>query len=61
MIARGTVEIMNCEKDTDKYIVARLVMGVLWYWGSWDTEAAAKRVAETFENAIVIEKKEANK
>ena len=61
MIVRGTVEIMNCDKDTDKYIVARVVMGVLWYWGSWDTEAAAKRVAETFENAIVIEKKEANK
>ena len=61
MIARGTVEVMNCDKDTDKYIVARVVMGILWYWGSWDTEAAAKRVAETFENAIVIERKEADK
>lgn len=59
MIVRGTVEIMNCEKDTDKYIVARVVMGILWYWGSWDDEEAAKRVAETFENAIVIERKEA--
>lgn len=33
MIVRGTVEIMNCEKDADKYIVARAVMGILWYWG----------------------------
>ena len=60
MIARGTVEIMNCEKDADKYIVARVVMGILWYWGSWNDKDAAHRVAETFENAIVIERKDDN-
>ena len=60
MIVRGTVEIMNCEKETDKYIVARVVMGLLWYWGSWDDKDAAHRVAETFENAIVIERKDDN-
>ena len=61
MIARGTVEVMNCDKDADKYIVARVVMGILWYWGSWNDREAANRVAETFENAIVIEKEEADK
>lgn len=55
MIRTGKVEIQNCPAETDKYIVARLVMGLLWYWGSWDTEEAAKRVAETFDNGLVLE------
>lgn len=61
MIRTGKVEIQNCPEDTDKYIVARLVMNVLWFWGSWNDKDAAYRVAATFENAIVIERCEDEK
>lgn len=53
MIAK--VEVYNAPKDADRYIVARLIMGELCYWGSWDTKEAADRVAEQFENGLVLE------
>lgn len=53
MIAK--VKVLNTPKETDKYIVARLVMGVLWFWGSWNDKDAADRVAEQFENGLVLE------
>ena len=37
-------------KNTERFIVARLVMNELWYWGSWDTKEAADRVAAQFDN-----------
>lgn len=49
-------EVQNVPKDADKYIVARLVMGELWYWGSWETKKAADRVAEQFDNGVVLER-----
>lgn len=49
------VKVWNIAKHTDRYIVARLVMGQLWYWGSWDDEEAAKRVAAQFDNGLVLE------
>ena len=56
MIRTGKVEIQNCPAETDKYIVARAFMGELWFWGSWEKKEAAKRVADTFDNGIVIER-----
>ncbi len=53
MIAK--VEVCNVPKDADRYIVARLIMGELWHWGSWDTKEAADRVAIQFENGLVLE------
>lgn len=51
------VEAMNVPKDHDKYIVARLNQGKLWYWGSWDDERKAKiRALEV--NGIVVEESE---
>lgn len=50
------VMVRNVSNNPDKYIVARLVMGELWFWGSWDSREAAQRVAEQFENGIVIER-----
>ena len=49
------VKVWNMAKNPEKYIVARLVMGQLWYWGSWSDEDAAKRVAEQFDNGLVLE------
>lgn len=54
MIAK--TEVQNVPKDADKYIVARLVMGELWYWGSWESKEAADRVAEQFDNGVVLER-----
>lgn len=51
------VEAMNVPKDHDKYIVARLNQGKLWYWGSWDDEMEAKRTA-LWINGIVVEESE---
>ena len=48
-------EVQNVPNDADKYIVVRLVMGELWYWGSWNDKDAADRVAEQFENGLVLE------
>ena len=54
MMAR--VVVRNVDNHPDKYIVARLVMGELWYWGSWNHRDAAEHVAEQFENGIVVER-----
>lgn len=51
------VEAMNVPKDHDKYIVARLNQGKLWYWGSWDDERKAKITALEI-NGIVVERSE---
>lgn len=53
------VEVMNVPKDHDKYIVARLSNGELWYWGSWDDERKAKITALEI-NGIVVEESEEN-
>jgi hypothetical protein len=54
----GKAKIQNCEANPEKYIVARLVMGVLWFWGSWETREAADRVASQFDNGLVLERDE---
>lgn len=58
--AIASVQNMPKEK-TDRYLVARLNMNLLWYWGSWDTKEAAERVAEQFENGVVVERITGNK
>jgi len=52
------VKINNPPLQAERFIVARLSRGKLWYWGSWDDEKEAKRVASEFENGIVMERKE---
>ena len=51
------VEAMNVPKDHDKYIVARLNQGKLWYWGSWKDKQLADMAAREM-NGIVVEKSE---
>ena len=36
------------------YVVARLVCGELWYYGTWDNYESAVNVAEEFENGLVV-------
>jgi hypothetical protein len=47
--------VQNVPKEHCRYIVVRCVANELWYWGSWDDEEAAKRVASEFENGLVLE------
>lgn len=51
------VKVYNCPKDADKYIVARLSNGELWFWGSYEDELEAIEVAEEFENGLVVERR----
>lgn len=51
------VEVTNTYSDEDytgKFIVARLVDGVLWFYGSYETEERAKAVREEFENGMIL-------
>ena len=51
------VEVMNVPKDHDKYIVARLNEGELWYWGSWEDNQLADLAAREI-SGIVVEESE---
>ena len=48
----------NCDIDHERYVVARLVDGELWFWGSWATRDSARRVAQQFDNGFVIDMEE---
>lgn len=47
------IEVMNVPKDHDKYIVARLSDGELWYWGSWDDNQLADLAAREIDGVVV--------
>ena len=51
------VSVNNVPKDAEKFIVARLTSGELWYYGSWENKESAVRVASTFKNGVVVERK----
>lgn len=42
--------------DLDKYVVARVDGTELWYYGTYDNEDMAYRVAEEIGNGIVVER-----
>lgn len=48
-------KVNNLDAEHERYVVARLVDGELWYWGSWDDAEAAKIVAQQFDNGVVID------
>lgn len=54
-------EVQNVPEITNKYIVARLNDGVLWYWGSWENFDEAFKAAMDFPNGIVVERCKAEK
>ena len=37
-----------------KYIVARISNGELWFWGTWETEDQAKKIAEEMDGIVVF-------
>ena len=52
---KANVYINNYKSGEEKYIVARLVAGELWYYGRYESIERAEMVAAEFENAVVIE------
>ena len=38
----------------NQYIVCRLDRGELWFWGAWDKKEEAEKVADKFENGLVV-------
>lgn len=47
------VEVLNAIKNCEKYIVARVDQGHLWYYGSWDDEDKAYEVAVELDGVVV--------
>lgn len=48
-------EVNNIPEDAERYIVAMVSEGELWYWGSWDNKEEADNAAKDFWNGIVVE------
>ena len=57
--ASFNVEVNNTSRSSyeNKFIVARLVYGELWFYGMYETKEEANRVREEFPNGIVLEGK----
>lgn len=57
------IEVNNLDKDHERFVVARqnsIICGSdiiieFWYWGSWSDRNEANRVAQSFENGVVID------
>lgn len=58
--ANFVVEVNNTSRSSyeNKFVVARLVNGELWFYGMYETEEEANRVRDEFPNGIVLEGKE---
>lgn len=54
------VEVNNVPSDSLEYVVARYdnVTQSLWFWGSWDKESEARKIALEVGNAIVVRRTE---
>ena len=53
---KATVKINNMPKDPKKYVVARVVDGELWYYGSFDEEDENRsKLARKEINGIIAE------
>lgn len=52
------VKMNNSPLQAERFIVARLSNGELWYWGSFTNKPDAEKAAGQFENGIVVERKE---
>lgn len=47
-------EVNNLPDEIDKYVVARVCDGELWFWGTWDDKDEAENVVNDVENGIVL-------
>ena len=49
------VQVNNVTKGEGKFVVARYFENELWYWGRWDNEKEAERVAKEIDGLVVID------
>lgn len=47
-------EVNNLPDEIDKYVIARVCDGELWFWGTWDDKDEAENVVNDVENGIVL-------
>lgn len=47
------VTVHNVPEHAEKYIVARVSEGSLWYWGSWEKKEDAEESARNVEGVVV--------
>ena len=50
---KGTVVVNNVPNDCERFAVARLSEGELWYWGSWENNEEADNVAKSICGIVV--------
>ena len=51
-----TVEINNYQETDGKYVVARVVNGELWYWGTYNRDSDAEAAVKEIYPAVVVKK-----
>ena len=54
-IKEMTVKVKNVTEGKEKFVVARLDHNELWYWGRWDKEEDANRVAEEIDGLVLFD------
>jgi hypothetical protein len=47
-------EVNNLPDEIDKYVVAKVCDGELWFWGTWDDKDEAEKAVNDVENGIVL-------
>lgn len=49
------VKVNNVDEGEEPYVVGRFFDGEIWYWGRYDTEQMAKKVAEEIGGLVLEE------
>jgi hypothetical protein len=47
-------EVNNLPDDIEKYVVAKVCDGELWFWGTWDDKDEAEKAVNDVENGILL-------
>jgi hypothetical protein len=47
------VTVNNLPDEPKRYVVARVIDGELWFWGSYEAEGKANRVAKEIDGVVV--------
>ena len=49
------IHINRLEADHERFVVARLIDGELWFWGSFEIKEMADKAAKELKNALVFD------
>ena len=48
-----SVPVFNIPDHVERYVVARLVDGMLWFWGCWNDKRKAEKACEEINGVLV--------